>query len=801
METETSHDAKVSQILQYIEGLVGCLMKLAPNLCDPFPLDTYSRDAKPNDADEDISLAKILFPTATQSLLDRLAWANCRRRKYLQDLQQRRQETSYSALNIRDYRRNKKSPMRDVAVDAFNFQKPGQIEDKHLQSPKPRFRPTASYFAPRAPSEAGASSIMESVFSRPTADLSSAAGTSIPDVEVVFKPRTVPRLPIALEGEPGRSFLCPYCFDDLEVGLSIATKDDWDLHVFADLEPYMCTFDKCLRAEKTFAIRDEWFRHELESHRILKVWVCHSCVKEFSSAQAFEEHLQLNHGNISGPSQMAMMIQLCVKHSQIHPKEEICPLCALKLCVEEMRDHIASHLEQFALTSINGDESSEEDDSDDIQSVRFPEDNESVVGQTKLKILEDFVDEQLGFVLPDKKAVADTNVEESVLDFVLDSDDEEEEEEGHAGLSRKQRVEEARDWKLGNYLEHRSGKIAGASNDRNRFSKSPMRGGMDARMQNSHLSSSSTSVRTKLRTQPHPREDDFVGRDGDLATMYRVLSTAGRICTICGTGGIGKTATAIEYDHRYENAYSYIFWIQAETHVGTADTFSLIATVLGLAPDGEEQKQLIELGREFLEQTEKRWLLIFDNVEKWTDIEAYIPVNMPATQGSVLITTRFTDLEPTPIPTNYFRINLKEMTPDELQSLLIQSLQPSLKHEKVRFHPEWKTAGEIASLAGLPLAISQIVGYVKTSGCTLAEFLELWNEWWKNSVSSRPIGASSNAALEAIWDIGLNELGKDGLKLLKILAFVDSDGIQKELLMNDHTFPGLAFLKSSTQVR
>jgi hypothetical protein len=283
---------------------------------------------------------------------------------------------------------------------------------------------------------------MESVFSRPTADLSSAAGTSIPDVEVVFKPRTVPRLPIALEGEPGRSFLCPYCFDDLEVGLSIATKDDWNLHVFADLEPYMCTFDKCLRAEKTFAIRDEWFRHELESHRILKVWVCHSCVKEFSSAQAFEEHLQLNHGNISGPSQMAMMVQLCVKHSQIHPKEEVCPLCALKLCVEEMRDHIASHLEQFALTSINGDESSEEDDSDDIQSVRFPEDNESVVGQTKLKILEDFVDEQLGFVLPDKKAVADTNVEESVLDFVLDSDDEEEEEEeGHAGLSRKQRVE------------------------------------------------------------------------------------------------------------------------------------------------------------------------------------------------------------------------------------------------------------------------------------------------------------------------------------------------------------------------
>lgn len=798
---ENSQYAKISPTLEYIEGLVRCLMKLAPNLCDPFPLDTYSRDSKPNDADEDISLAKILFPTATQSLVDRLAWANCRRRKHLQDLQQKRQEMSYTGLKIRDYRRSKKSPMRDVAVDAFNFQKPGQIEDKPMPPSKPRFRQTVSYFAPSAPSEAGASSVMESVFSRPTAGLPSAAGTSIPDVEVVFKPRTVPKMPIALEGESGRSFLCPYCLDELDVGSNITTKDDWNVHVFADLEPYMCTFDKCLRARKTFAIRDDWFRHELESHRILKVWVCHACVEEFSSARAFEEHLKTNHNNISGPSQMAMMVQLCVKHSQMHPKEEVCPLCALKLSVEEMRDHVASHLEQFALTSINGDESSEEDDSDDIQSVRF-EDNESVVGQTKLKILEDFVEEQLGFVLPDKKVVADTNMDESVLDFVLDSDEDSDEDGGgHSGSARKRRGEETRDWKLGNYLGHRPGMAASSNNDRTRFNKSPLRGGMDARMQNLHLSNSSASVRVTLRTQPHPRDDDFVGRDGDLATMYRVLSTAGRICTICGTGGIGKTATAIEYDHRYENAYSYIFWIQAETHVGTADTFSLIAMALGLAPEGEDQKQLIELGREFLEQTEKRWLLIFDNVEKWTDIEAYIPVKMSSTQGSVLITTRLAELEPTPMPTNYFRINLKEMTPEELQSLLIQSLEPSLKHEKVRFHPEWKTAGEIASLAGLPLAISQIVGYVKTSGCTLAEFLELWNEWWKNSVSSRPAGVSSNAALEAIWDIGLNELGKDALKLLKILAFVDSDGIQKELLMNDHTFPGLAFLKSSSQAR
>jgi hypothetical protein len=86
MGTEIPREAKVSFILEHIEGLVRCLMNLTPNLCDPFPVDTYYSDSKPTDADEDIQLAKILFLTATKSLVHRLGWANCRRRKYLQAL-------------------------------------------------------------------------------------------------------------------------------------------------------------------------------------------------------------------------------------------------------------------------------------------------------------------------------------------------------------------------------------------------------------------------------------------------------------------------------------------------------------------------------------------------------------------------------------------------------------------------------------------------------------------------------------------------------------------------------------------
>lgn len=766
-------------------------MKMMPNLCDPFPVDTYSNDGSLNDADPDIELAAALFPTATQPMLTRLGWANWRRRKYLKNLEENRHPgMPFGDVNIRNLRRMKKNPLRDVAIDAFNFQKPGL----KAKSPprRPKSRPQARYAASES-----VSSLDDSVFSSSKPPLTVfGSATSVAETEpVVVKELTVPKPPISLD--PGRSFLCPYCHNEMDIGINITTRTDWEGHVFGDLEPYMCTFDDCMRAEKTFRVRDEWFRHELETHRILKVWVCRSCVREFDTASAFQMHLQKKHNSIAGPSQMAMMMKLCMKHSEKHLNEAACPLCALKLDVEAMKGHIANHLEQLALTSVNGDDSSEDDDNDEVGSQRF--DDTMSEGRTKLEILNDFVEEQLGYVLPEKKGPADTNMDESNFDFVGDSDEEaSDNENGVATTSVKQ---DTRNWKLKNYFEAKPTSGVRAVTEQPRGYHTGQ-AGVELKIQSFHNSSgSSNGVSSALRTASHPRDDDYVGRDGDLATLYKILSTSGRICTIIGTGGIGKTATAVEYTYRYEQSYSYVFWAQAETLVGCADTFSVIALALRLAQDGEDQKLLIELGRDFLQKTEKKWLLVFDNVDQWADIEEYIPLNFARTQGSILITTRLQNVEPKPAAPHYFSVYLNEMSMEESRALLIQGMQSELKHEQVRFHPEYKIAGEIASLAGLPLALSHVAGYVKTSACTLAEFLELWNEWRKNSLTARPADGSSYHALETVWSIGLSDLGADALKLLKIMAFLNSDIIQRELLMNDHSSPTLIFLHSSQTFR
>ncbi|KAJ9652676.1 hypothetical protein H2198_008079 [Neophaeococcomyces mojaviensis] len=57
-------------------------------------------------------------------------------------------------------------------------------------------------------------------------------------------------------------FECPLCFY-----LVRATDTaSWRKHVFLDLQPYVCIFPQCERANKLFTSRRDWFAHEIEQH-------------------------------------------------------------------------------------------------------------------------------------------------------------------------------------------------------------------------------------------------------------------------------------------------------------------------------------------------------------------------------------------------------------------------------------------------------------------------------------------------------------------------------------------------------
>src|SRR5271163_1643215 len=82
-------DKGASELIEQVDGTVRCLMKLVPNLCDPFPGDLYSLNGSQSDAYPDIELARGLFPSATPALISRLGKANWKRRQYLKMLQEK----------------------------------------------------------------------------------------------------------------------------------------------------------------------------------------------------------------------------------------------------------------------------------------------------------------------------------------------------------------------------------------------------------------------------------------------------------------------------------------------------------------------------------------------------------------------------------------------------------------------------------------------------------------------------------------------------------------------------------------
>jgi len=262
-----------------------------------------------------------------------------------------------------------------------------------------------------------------------------------------------------------------------------------------------------------------------------------------------------------------------------------------------------------------------------------------------------------------------------------------------------------------------------------------------------------------------PRLTDFVGRDGWLARLRRLLTASqANPVAIQGLYGTGKTQLAVEYAYRYARAYDLIWWVPCDDAITVHRAMADLGARLGLpdtepGTDGGGPGVLYDRLRQG--RPPPRWLLVFDNADEPDEIRHLVrPMG-----GHVLITSRNSRWE---------------AIGDMLE------LEPFSRDESLEFlqrrMPRYNTAEahRIAETVGdLPLFLEHAVEAPAPTGQYLAR------------LESDPLGLLGTqpsdypASLAAQWSRTRDLLGKqapDALELLSCLCFFGTGPIPREAL-------------------
>ncbi|KAK4166348.1 hypothetical protein QBC43DRAFT_313485 [Cladorrhinum sp. PSN259] len=880
-EPEPAHDDSRLNPERYLaeaDEILDDLFHLSSVLLEPY--DDEHPEPLPdslveNEIREDRDYTRQNFVKAPKFLVERLMAANRRRRENIYAL--RKNEETYLSQSVEvDAKSAISGPVAVIRAKDGGVQ--GRPKKKRTRAPRSRisgYRKTKT----RSESETGASKTApssvtatgkSSLFSRDViyeqesvTSLTMSSTGPLPVVELRPPPAPVNLKAVNHKFNPPRNpylpFRCQFCAFDvpLEPEKGIMTPDEWVTHFFLDLQPYICTFEECSRAQKLFGLKQQWWEHEVDYHRTHgeQAWYCAlpECKLEIETRTLFEDHLKSQHPDLvhlKSPEVLSMIIDSCQQpsskqQSQVLIARQECSFCGFvyeeKPTRLSVRDHIAHHLEQFALLAIGEeqDDASSENEVDPnervseylegvtvtlplkknlnieepaiSQTITVPEEQNTTIIQPSVvpeesNNLRDISNSSgLGDSNGAERAPRQTsgNLWKDKVQTYLSKDTEEDIETGHSA---------------GSEVTSRLPIMQEASSSRN---EGPLTREDDvSRFSNDTTESGVTEQPEKPTPEPvwhkvPKRNAEFVGRENDLYRLKHFIGQPGHICVISGVGGIGKTATAVEYSRRFGHVYSHILWIDAETSGSLDDQYGSIGTeVFALVgPESEQDPVSFSITvRSQLGGWNNRWLLILDNVEAWKDISRYIPRNLAKGQGSVLITTRLQSLIEADKPTLQqvlHRIKLEPLSSEEAGQFLLCSIDNRVAAVDAPKHPDHGLAVKIAQLVDrLPLALIMVSGYVKVSRATLEDFLEIWEEKtaFRAKQAKRPDGEPKrwwvsdgrlDSSIDLLWDIGISELPNPARNLLEIMAFLDPENIQKDLLVRDHGEHYLEFLNST----
>lgn len=271
----------------------------------------------------------------------------------------------------------------------------------------------------------------------------------------------------------------------------------------------------------------------------------------------------------------------------------------------------------------------------------------------------------------------------------------------------------------------------------------------------------------------------FSGRDDQLERLDAMFDGSCETVAICNSeegsraprrlGGVGKTALAIEYGWRRRERYRGVWWIRAETEeTMVLDLAELSAElVLGLDPAEAPRSAAWAVILEIDEgETEKPWLLIFDNMESPKVVRHWTP----GPNAHVLITTRKTgwDGEAGELPVGVWRR-------EEAVAFLLARAR----------NADAEAADRLAEALGdLPLALSLARSYCWSRNWRFDQYLERLPDLIRrapaNAAYPEPVFATFSLAIERAAEA--HPLAE---QILARAAFLAPDAIPLWLLPGD----------------
>lgn len=277
--------------------------------------------------------------TAQNDLSQRLATANTLRRKYFRYWERHAQKLAQSYLEPNDPRGPQRACEAGLQVASQSRSQDVAEEDKKAQ---PISGPTRddgrTYLSKTDATPYDASRDDETERATVVSFASTALDADGKGIELPGPPAD------ALKGE---SFTCPYC-----LVLCPAKQGHgkvWKAHVLHDLQPYVCTYEECLKPNELYKSRRQWQEHENSAHR--KTWRCNKHSQAiFPSPNGLRTHFHHEHEELAESEIEELLPILASAHAD---DREFCPIC-LQNCPfpKGLTNHIANHLERIALFAL-----------------------------------------------------------------------------------------------------------------------------------------------------------------------------------------------------------------------------------------------------------------------------------------------------------------------------------------------------------------------------------------------------------------------------------------------------------------